>query len=160
MFELLFGLIIISVVIYIAFRVFQNIAVGIILVLLVLFASYLILGSLPDLTVVPVIGGYLSKFPKTTGESIATIKNVLYNLDIISLSRDSDSNLLITIANTGKVEASKFTVFVDNNTVDIINNPKDPLKSGEVTIIQTNWQGEFKDVLVQSEKTNATYTIS
>jgi hypothetical protein len=160
MLELLFGLIIISVVIYIAFRIFQNVAVGIVLVLLVLFASYLILGSLPDITVVPVIGGYLSKFPKTTGDSIATIKNVLYNLDIISLSRDSENNLLITIANTGKIETSKFTVFIDNTTVDIINAPKDPLKSGEVTIIQTNWKGDFKDVLVQTEKVNATYAIS
>ena len=48
MLELIFGLIILGIAIYIFFRVFHNVTVGILLILLVFLASYLILGSFPD----------------------------------------------------------------------------------------------------------------
>jgi len=157
MLEFIFGLIILGIVVFIALKVFHNITMGIVLILLVLFASYLILGSFPDLKDIPIIGQYLPKLPRTTGEAIATIKKISYNIEILSVERDSD-NLFITVANTGRTEVSNFTVFVDNKKAEIINNPKDPLKSGEITVIQVDWKEDFTDILIQTDKASITYT--
>ena len=86
------------------------------------------------------------------------IMKFLQNIDIIEVSRDSKNKLLITVENTGKLEVSNFTVYVDDNKVSIINKPKDPLKSGEITIIQANWQKDFSNILIQTSRINATYS--
>ena len=79
-------------------------------------------------------------------------------MDILEVSRDSGDNLLITIENTGNFELSNFTVYVEDNEVDIINRPKDPLKPEEITTIQTDWKKEFSVVLVHTSQVNATYS--
>ena len=86
MLELIFGLLIFGIVIYIAFKVLHNVVMGILLILLVFVASYLILGSFPSLKSVPIIGKYLPN----TGDVIATIKNILHNIEILNVARDSE----------------------------------------------------------------------
>jgi hypothetical protein len=134
----------------------KNIIVGVILIALVLIASFLIFGSLPNLREIPFIGQFLPSI-STPQDIILAIKNILYNIEIVDVSRDSQNNLLIAIANTGKLEVSQIKVFVDNQTVSIINSPKDPLKSGEITLIQTNWNQSFSEILIQTKQVNATY---
>ncbi|MEM7824964.1 MAG: hypothetical protein QXO27_03240 [Candidatus Aenigmatarchaeota archaeon] len=156
MLELIFGILILGIVIFIALRVFHSLALGIILIVLVFVASYFILGSFPELKSVPLIGKHL---PKTTGDAIAIVKQTLYSIDIIGISRDSENNLLITLANTGIKDVSGFRVFVDNQSASIINNPRDPLKSRQTTIIQVEWNGNFTQIVVQADQTNAIYFL-
>jgi hypothetical protein len=155
---LIFGLIIIAIVVFVFLRIIGHIALGAVLILLVFVASYLIIGSLPDLQVIPIIGPYLPKLPTSTGEAIAYIRDVFYNIDILSASRDSENNLLIAVANTGRNDVSNFTVFINNQSVIILNEPKDPLKSKEVTVIQTNWKANFTTILVNTNQASATYS--
>jgi len=111
---------------------------------------------LPNLREIPFIGQFLPSI-SAPQDIILAIKNILYNIEVVDVSRDSQNNLLIAIANTGKLEVSQIRVFVDNQTASIINSPKDPLKSGEITLIQTSWNQSFSEILVQTKQVNATY---
>jgi len=159
MLELLFGLIILGIVVFIAFRVLKSVAIGLVLILLVFVASYLILGGFPNLQDTPLIGKYISRIPRTSGDAIAVVKDTLYNIEILNVARDFDNNLLVTVANTGKMEANNFNFFVDNQTVKVINNPKISLKSGEVTVMQLDWKKDFKTVSVQTNQASNTFTL-
>jgi len=157
MLDIVFGVIVLGVAVFIAVRVLGNITLGIILIGLVLFASYLIMGGFPNLQSIPMIGQYLPKMPRTNGEAIATIKSTLYNIEILDLSRDFDNNLLITIANTGKTKVSNFTVMVDDKMANILNNPEDPLSPKNITVIETDWKEEFNRLIVQTNQANASF---
>ncbi|MBI4010180.1 MAG: hypothetical protein HY361_03255 [Candidatus Aenigmarchaeota archaeon] len=154
--ELIFSLLLTAVIVYIAIRLFHSIVLGTILIVAVFFASYLIVGAFPDLKSVPIIGPFLN-FPSTIGEAMESIRNVFFNIDVISTARDSESNLLITVTNTGLFDAAEFKVSVDNRNVSISNNPKDPLKYKETTTIQTDWKGNFTYILVETKQAKATY---
>jgi energy-coupling factor transporter transmembrane protein EcfT len=152
------GIIILVVIVYVALKILKNLLLAFVLISLVFIASLLIFGSLPDMRTIPIIGQFIPKLPSTTGEVIAVIKNVFYSIDILATSRDSQNDLLITVVNTGKLEVSDFKVFVDGQTVKIINNPDDPLKSGKTTVFQTDWSKDFSYVFVQAKQTNATFS--
>jgi hypothetical protein len=156
MLPLIFGILILLIAVYIGIKILKNIIVGVILIALVLIASFLIFGSLPNLREIPFIGQFLPSI-SAPQDIILAIKNILYNIEVVDVSRDSQNNLLIAIANTGKLEVSQIRVFVDNQTASIINSPKDPLKSGEITLIQTSWNQSFSEILVQTKQVNATY---
>lgn len=150
--ELLFGIAILAIVGFVIFRVMGSVAIGVLLVLAVFLASYLLVGSLPDLGKVPLIG----KFIPETGNFIAVVHNVLYSADILGTATASNSNLLVTVANTGKSDISNFTAFVDGKRVDILNN-KDSLKSGDVFTFELNWKDNFKFIEIRTSETNSTY---
>lgn len=154
---LIIGLILLAVVIYIAMRIIGNVTSGIILIGLVLLASYFIFGFTPDFQSIPIIGKYLPKLPTSTTEAIGLIKDIFYNIDILSVTRDQQNNLLITVGNTGRLDISGFTVFIDEQAATITNLPKDPLKSKEVTVIQVNWSQPFTRVMVKTDKVTATF---
>jgi len=153
--EFFFGIALLVVAVYIIFRVIGNIALGALLLLIVFLASYLLVGSFPKLGDIPVIGNFIP----TTGKAIATIKDFAYSMDIIGDSTSSNNNLLITVANTGQLEVSNFTAYVDNQKVDILNN-KDFLKSSDVVVFELNWKEEFKLVSIKSDQTEAVYEKS
>lgn len=153
--EFFFGIALLVVVAYVIFRIIGNVALGALLVLVVFLASYLLLGSFPSLGGIPVVG----KFIPTTGKAIAVIKNFAYSMDVIGVSTSSNENLLVTVANTGQLEVYNFTASVDGQNVDILNN-KDSLKSGDVVIFELSWKGEFKRILIKSDKAEATYEKS
>jgi hypothetical protein len=155
--QLIFGLIILAIAVFIFLRTLGNILTGVILIALVFIASYFIIGSLPNLQSIPVIGQYLPKIPTSAGEAIAYIKDIFYNIDILGTSRDSNNNLLVTVANTGRLDVSNITVIVDSQQAGILNNPKDPLKSKEVTVIQTNWNKDFQQLVVKTNQATVTY---
>lgn len=157
MLPLIVGIAILLVAIYVGIKILKNIIIGVILIFLVLIASFLIFGSIPNLREIPFIGQFL---PSISGpqDVILAIKNILYSIEIVDVSRDSQNNLLIAIANTGKLEVSQIKVFIDNQTASIVNSPKDPLKSGEITLIQTNWNQSFSEILVQTKQVNTTFS--
>ena len=154
---LIFGIIILAIVIFIGIRIFRNIIVGIVLIALVLIASFLILGSWPNLQEIPFIGKYIPRIPTTTGEFIVAIKSFFYSMKI-EVNRDKAGNLLIAVTNTGRMSLSNFKVFVDGDAVPITNSPKDPLNSGEVTIIQIEWAGSFNQIRVESDQATALFS--
>ena len=147
-----FGIALLVVVVYIIFRIMGNIALGALLVLGVFLASYLLLGSFPSLADIPVIGNFIP----TTGKAIAVIKNFAYSMDIIGVSTSSDNNLLVTVANTGKLDISNFTAYVNDKQVDILNN-KDSLKSGDVVVFELDWKEDFKGISIKSDHIEAVY---
>lgn len=155
--ELIFGFIILAIAVFIAVRILGNVAVGIALIALVILASYLLLGSFPSLKTIPLIGDYLPKFLKTTGDAVGVMKNVEYSIDILSTGRDSENNLLIVVINSGEVAVSGFEVFVDNQATAIINFPEDLLPSGKSTVIQTDWKEGFGSILVRTSQISANY---
>lgn len=152
------GLIILIIVVFTAIRLVKNVLVGVVLVALTLLGAYLLLGFVPSIRSIPMIGPLLPKVPTSLMGMISWIMKFFQNIDIIEVSRDSKNKLLITVENNGRLDVSNFTVYVDDNKVSIINKPKDPLKSGEITIIQANWQKDFSNILVQTSRINATYS--
>lgn len=158
--SIIIGIIILAIVIFIAIRIVKNVLIGLALICLVLLASFLILGSIPNLRSIPIIGPRLPRFPSSLGEVVSIIKKIFYEIKILDVSRDSNNQILITVKNTGRLKASNFSVSIDNETAKIINKPKDPLSSGEITTIQTDWKEDYSEILVQSLKVNATHKIS
>jgi len=150
------GILILAIVIFVAIRIVKNVLIGIALIGLILLASFLILGSIPNLRSIPIIGPRLPRVPSSLGEVIGVIRKIFYEIKILDVSRDSKNQILITIKNTGRLKASNFSVFVDNETTKTINKPKDPLNSGEITTIQTDWKKNYSEILVQSPMVNAT----
>lgn len=153
--EFFFGVALLAVVVYIVFRIVGSIALGTLLVLVVFLASYLLVGSFPDLGNVPVIGGFIP----TTGKSIAVIKDFAYSMDIIGVSTSSNNNLLVTVANTGQLQISNFTAYVDEHQVSILNN-EGYLNSGGVIVFELDWKEDFRRILIKSEQTDAAYEKS
>ena len=150
--EFFFGIALLAVVMYIVFRIVGNIALGALLVLIVFLASYLLVGSFPSFGDIPVIGNFIP----TTGKSIAVIKDFAYSMDVIGISTSSNGNLLVTVANTGQLELSNFTAYVDEQKVDILNS-RDSLKSGDVVVFELNFKEDFGRILIKSDQTEAAY---
>ena len=157
MLPLIFGIIILVIVVFVALRMLENVVVGAVLIGLVFFASFLIFGSWPNLKSLPIVGQYIPELPSTTGEVITIIKNVFYSIDIISVTKDNSGNLLVAVANTGKMSVSDLKVLVNGQKVGITNSPKDPLNSGESTIIETDWNSDFTTVAVQTNEASSTF---
>jgi len=150
------GIIILAIVIFVAVRIVKNVLIGVALIALILLASFLILGSVPSLRTIPIIGPRLPRVPSSLGEVISIIREIFYEIEILDVSRDSEDQILITVKNTGRLKASNFTVSIDNKTAEITNKPEDPLESGEITTIQTDWKRTYSEILVQSLRANAT----
>jgi len=152
------GFIILIIVVFTIMRLVKNVLIGVALIIFTLLAAYLLLGFVPSIRSIPIIGTLLPEVPTSLTGMISWIMKFFQNIDIIEVSRDSKNNLLITVENTGRFELSNFTVYVDDNEISMINKPRDPLKSGEITTIQTNWKKDFSDILVQTSRVNATYS--
>ena len=150
--QLFFGVLLLTVIGYVLFRMVGNIAIGVLLVLAIFVASYLLLGSFPKLGDIPLIG----KFIPTTGKAIAIIKDNQYSMDVIGVSRTSDQNILVNVVNTGKSDLSNFTANVDGRQVDILNN-KDSLKSGDVVVFELDWKNDFDRIMINADKTEAVF---
>ena len=155
---IIIGIIILAIVIYVVIKTAQNLIIGVVLIALTLVAAYLILGYLPSLKTIPIIGPYIPEIPTSFTGLITWIKRYFQSIEINEISKDAKNNLLVTITNTGKIQVSDLKVFVDNKSVNIINKPKDPLKSGEVTSIQTDWDEDFHEIIIQTSKFNVSYS--
>jgi len=155
MLPLVFGLVIFAIVLVVVFKILKEILVGLVLVLLVVVASTLVLGYF-DASSIPFIGSWIPKFSNTS--IVVIVKNMLYKMEILSVARDADNNLLISVTNTGTLDLSGFNVIVDNTTVGIKNKIL-PLKSGQTTILQTDWNKDFVKILVKTQDATATYTV-
>ena len=152
------GILILGIIIYTMLKIVKNVVVGIILIFFALVAGYLILGSIPNPRSIPLIGPLFPEIPSEPLSIISYVKKIFRNIEIADVSRDDENNLLITVVNAGKLQVSNFTIYVDDKKTNIINKPKDPLKPGQITIIQTDWSEDFTKILVQTPNINATYS--
>jgi hypothetical protein len=156
---MLFGVLILFVVVYITFRLLGNVLYGVVMIVLIFIASYLILGSFPNLTEVPVIGRWLpdlSQF-RTTGSAISVIKGVFYKLEVLDYAHTRTGNLLVVVANRGSMDLSGYNVTVNGQLSDILNDPKETLASGESAVIEVGWRGGFESITVESGNAAAIY---
>ncbi len=154
--EVIFGLAILAILFYIVMRVLHSIVFGVVLIVLVFVASHLVIGAFPDLKSVPIIGPFLN-LPLSLGEALETVRGFFVNIDIVSTTRDSENNLLVTITNNGVFELTDYKVYVDNTTAAIKNKPKEPLRYKETTTIETDWKGNFTYVAVETKQDKSTY---
>ncbi len=155
---LIFGVVILIIAAYIALKVLGNIVWGAALIALVFIASFLILGSSPDLSSIPIIGPYLPKLPSTTGGFIEIINNILYSAKVVSVAKDDSGNLLVAVANTGKLQLTGLKIFIDSEEAVPLNAPKTALNSGEVTIVQLDWNKPFVLLTVKTNEATASYS--
>jgi len=155
MLPLVFGLMIFAIVVVIVFKILKEIVVGLILIGLVIIASTLVLGYF-DASTVPFIGQWIPKFSNTS--IVVVVKNIFYSMEILSVARDAQNNLLIAVTNTGKLELSGFNVTVDSTAVQIKNKVL-PLKSGQTAILQTDWNKDLSKVTVKTQYATATYPV-
>jgi len=155
--SIIIGILILAIIVYTMFKIVKNLIVGLILIFFALIAGYLIFGSLPSLRSIPIIGPLLPQVPSSS-DIFTYIKRIFRNVQVADVDRDADNNLLIVVVNAGKLQISNFTVYVDNSTTNIINKPRDPLGSGQITVIQTDWKEDFKEILVRTPNVNATYS--
>lgn len=152
------GILILAIIIYTMIKLVKNVVIGLILILFTIIAGYLILGSIPSPRSIPIIGPLLPRIPSSPYYIITLIKRIFRNIEIGEVSRDAENNLLITIANVGRLQVSNFSIYIDNNKAKIINKPRDPLKPGQITAIQIDWNEDFTEILVKTFKVNATYS--
>lgn len=155
MLPLIFGLIIFAIVVVIVLKILKEIFVGLILVGLVIIASTLVLGYF-DASTIPFIGQWIPKF--SNASIVVIVRNIFYSMEVTSVARDAQNNLLIAVSNTGRLELSGFNVTVDGSLANI-KNKVSPLKSGQTTILQTDWSKDFANVTVKSGQTAATYSV-
>ncbi len=155
---IIIGLILLAVIVFTVIRVVRDVFLGLVLIGLTLLAAFLILGFVPSIRSIPIIGPLLPEIPTSLTGAIEWIMRFFHNLEIINVSRDAESNLLITISNIGRLQLSDLKVHVDNKTTKILNKPKDPLEPGETTTIQTDWDEDFKGILIQTSRVNVTYS--
>ena len=156
---IIIGIIILAIVIFVVMRIVKDVIIGIVLIGLLILASFLILGSVPNLKTLPIIGPAIPRIPTSLTEVVSIIKRIFYEIKILDVSRDSESRVLITIKNNGKFKLSNFSVFVDGKSTKIINKPKDPLNSGEITTLQTDWKNIFNEILIKTPITSANYKV-
>jgi hypothetical protein len=154
---IIIGILILAIIVYTMIKIVKNLIMGLTLIFFALIAGYLIFGSILNPRSIPIIGPLLPQTPSSF-DIITYIKGIFQNIEIKEVSRDVENKLLIIVANNGRLQVSNFTVFVDENEVKIINKPKDPLNSSQITVIQTDWDENFTKILVQTSKVNATYT--
>lgn len=157
MIPLIIGVILLVIIVYVALKIVKNILIAAVLIGAVFVTSFLIFGQWPDLQGVPIIGRFIPKMPSTLGDAIAVIKNVFYSLDIVSVNRDSNNNLLIVMHNSGKLEITGIEVFVDEEQAAILNN-RNNLKSGDVFVFQIDWNQDFDDIEVKSDQISSLYS--
>ena len=150
--ELVFGIGILFVVSYIIFRVIGNIAFGVALIAGIFVASYLLVGAVPNLGNVPVLGAFIPK----TGNAIAIVKDYAYSMDMLGVSNSSQGNIIVTAVNTGKLELKEFAASVDGQNASILNNI-DSLKSGNVYAFEIDWKDSYSRVTINAYNAQASY---
>jgi len=156
MIPLIIGIIILVIIVYAAIKIVKNILIAAVRISAIFIASFLIFGQWPDLQEVPIVGRFLPKMPSTVGEATEVIKNVFYSLKIVSVNRDVNNNLLIVMHNSGRLDITGIEIFVDGIKADILNN-KNYLKSGQISVFQIDWNGDFDKIEVRSNQTSTVY---
>jgi len=139
---------------YLGFKILTGL-IKTLALLFLLILVVLVIFQIEPLRSAPIVRKLIPSLPSSPFKFLEIVRNFLWKLEIESVERDSEGNLLINVKNSGKLTLSNFSVFVDGELVKIKNRPKDPLKPGEETVIQVEWSGEFSQILVKCEETTA-----
>ena len=140
---ILFTIALMIILAYVIFRILSDIAKGLVLFLIILFAYFIVFKSLPNFGQIPLVGKYLS---------IQKLKSVFYRLEVLSVTRSADNSLLIAVKNSGFLPLTNFSVSVDNRPVNITNKIKDPLYPFESTILQVGWKEKYNNITISTNQ--------
>lgn len=155
MLQTIVGILLLAVAVVFLLRLLKNFLEAVLVIGLILLASYFLFGSLPSLKSIPLIGPWLEKIipsvPTSIEGIILKVKNIAYSIKIMGISRDSEGNLLVIVSNDGKMKVSGFKAYVDNKEVAILNEVKE-LDSGETVALQLDWKEDFSKVEVETSE--------
>jgi len=152
----LFGIIVLIIAAYVAFKLIKSIVKIAVVFLLVLVGAYLLFGGMPPLSM-PSLGGDSVSVPEDSRvkDIIVAAKDIAWGIEILAAEHDSDGTLLIAVANTGQFEISGIQVWVNGEEVAVTNSPPGALEKGETAILDTNYmargQATIKVVAGQAE---------
>jgi len=152
--QAIFGLVILAVAVWTAFRIFKNVFEGVVLIVMAVVATSLVIGGAPELSTLPIVGSILPQYNISASEIIVAAKGFAWGVQILAVERAGNGNMLVAVANTGQLELSEYKLFVNGQQVPILNLPKSPLKKGETTILEAS-QFAGKDIRISVESGSA-----
>jgi hypothetical protein len=109
---------------------------------LALVASGLIIGGMPELGGLPVVGHFLgseSVAKGIPGTVIETAQGLAWDMKILAAQKDSAGNLLAIVQNTGQFGLDTFTIKANNQTIGILDGPE-KLAKEETAVIITDYK--------------------
>ena len=152
----IFGILLFAVALYFILKILKNLVLGVVAIFVLLLAYTFVFGSTPEVCTMPMIGNIISpvcNFSYNTTDITSAVKKVFYGIDIAATSRDDKNNLLVVVSNTGRFDETNLQVFVDNFTVNITSQIKEPLKAGETVVIHTDFNSTCLSILVKTNQT-------
>ena len=161
--QAIFGFVLLAIVLVTGAKIFKEFFKGMVLIVLALIAGFLIVGGMPELGQVPVVGDLF--VPDVAGQMpadgsvesvILAVKDIAWSVDISTISTDSSGGVLIAVTNTGQLPLSEFDVSINGDAAEIKNTLPAELKKGESAIIQTGYSGfGFVEVKIVSGEAEA-----
>ncbi|MFH1786177.1 MAG: hypothetical protein ABH829_00785 [archaeon] len=145
--QAILGIVLLLVVIYTGTKILKDFVKGLILMALVLVASFMIVGGMPELKAVPLLGGMLSpaaedvKLDSSVDSVILAVKDIAWSIDVAAVSKDSEGRMLIAVTNTGQLALTDFAVAINGADVQVLNQVPEKLEKGESAILQTGYTG-------------------
>lgn len=161
--QAIIGVVLLVAVVIIIIKTLKHLVTAVILIVLLIVGASLIFGSLPDLSTLPVIGPVIKTLtpwiPESPGEVILKMKDVFYNLEIMSATQSSNGNIIVALVNTGKFDQSDFTAKADGEEAFLVQGPE-TLKPGESGIIELEKLDLPVEIFVYGKGgTSANYTL-
>ncbi|MGC9059204.1 MAG: hypothetical protein ACP5H3_02255 [Candidatus Aenigmatarchaeota archaeon] len=150
MIELIFTILIFLILGYFVIRGVGNILKG----LLFLFLAFLIYSLISSNF--PIQTSYIGNFIKP---SLEKIKSVFLKVEIISVSKSSNGNLIIVIKNAGYLPIANPSVKIDGREVKVINNLSILLPKS-LAALELDWKESFKIIEVEASGAKAIYRAS
>jgi len=150
MIEIVLGILIAGILIFLLIKAIGNILKGMFLLFLAFLIYYFLISSLPSLNFsLQPIGNFLRA-------PIDRVKNIFYNLEIVTVSNSKNNLLIIVIKNNGFLPLSHFNVRIDGKEVKIINNINILLPK-QIGVLEIDWNGNYSKIEVFAKETRATF---
>jgi hypothetical protein len=149
MLHVIIGIIIIGILFFLVIKAIGNIIKGLLLLFLV-FVFYYFLSRFrePELGLTS-IGSFL-KIP------IEKLRNLAYNLEIVSVSFSKEGRLVIIVRNNGFLPLTNFGVKIDGKEVRTLGSTT-ILFPRQLAMLEVEWSGKFSKIEVITRETNAIY---
>jgi len=140
--QALLGFIVLAVIFVYFLNTLKDIFQGLMLIGLALVASGLIIGGMPELGGLPVIGQFLgtdSVARGVPGTVVDTVQGLAWSMNILGAQRDPSGNMLVIVQNTGQLGLEGFAIKANNQTMGILIGPE-KLGKGETAVIIADYK--------------------
>ena len=138
--EFIFSVLLLLAIGYVVVRIIGDILKGVVIISLVLLASYFFTGSFPE------VGNWLKKVSEKRpyiGKFVSFLKPG-GGLEIVGVSRDENGYLLIAVKNDGYSSKKISNVYVDGKKVTVLN--PQVIEPGTTKILKLKWKGIYRNI--------------